>query len=117
VTTSSPGSTTNASDTGSPTDRGSTRGARRNERKLSTCWPGGKADAFVTTASTLAGQGDLALALEILAPGLLRHPDSGELAELRQAVVVQLMEQRQLLDPFGFVVYAQVTGTELSPFG
>ena len=78
---------------------------------------GGKADAFVTAASTLAGQGDLALAMEILAPGVLRHPDSSELAELRQAVLVRLMEQRQLLDPFGFVVYAQLAGAELSPVG
>jgi glyoxylase-like metal-dependent hydrolase (beta-lactamase superfamily II) len=76
---------------------------------------GEKADAFVTAAATLAGQGDLALALEILAPGLLRHPDSSELAELRQAVVVRLMEQRQFLDPFGFLVYAELAGAELSP--
>jgi len=27
------------------------------------------------------------------------------------------MEQRQLLDPFGFVVYAQQTGAQLSPIG
>jgi ABC-type amino acid transport substrate-binding protein len=78
---------------------------------------GGRADAFVTTAAALAGQGDLALALEILAPGLLRHPESSELVELRQAVLVRLMEQRQLLDPFGFIVYAQLTGAELSPVG
>jgi glyoxylase-like metal-dependent hydrolase (beta-lactamase superfamily II) len=78
---------------------------------------GGKADAFVTAAATLAGQGDLALALEILAPGLLRHPDSSELAELRQTVLVRLMEQRQLLDPFGFLVYAELAGAELSPVG
>ncbi|HEX6713431.1 MAG TPA: alkyl sulfatase dimerization domain-containing protein [Thermoleophilaceae bacterium] len=78
---------------------------------------GGKADAFVTTAATLADQGDLALALEILDPGLLRHPDSSELAELRQAVLVRLMEQRQLLDPFGFIVYAQLTGAQLAPVG
>jgi hypothetical protein len=42
--------------------------------------------------------------LEILAAGLLRHPDSSELAELWQTVLVRLMEQRQLLDPFGFTV-------------
>ena len=76
---------------------------------------GEKADAFVTAAATLAGQGDLALALEILTPGLLRHPDSSELAELRHAVVVRLMEQRQLSDPFGFLVYAELAGAELSP--
>jgi glyoxylase-like metal-dependent hydrolase (beta-lactamase superfamily II) len=78
---------------------------------------GEKAEAFVTAAATLADQGDLALALEILAPGLLQHPDSSELAELRQAVLVRLMEQRQLLDPFGFLVYAELAGAELSPVG
>jgi glyoxylase-like metal-dependent hydrolase (beta-lactamase superfamily II) len=78
---------------------------------------GGRAQAFVTAAATLAGQGDLSLALEILAPGVLRHPDSTELADLRQAVLIRLMEQRQLLDPFGFAVYAQLTGAELSPVG
>jgi glyoxylase-like metal-dependent hydrolase (beta-lactamase superfamily II)/ABC-type amino acid transport substrate-binding protein len=78
---------------------------------------GGKADAFVTAAATLAGQGDLALALEILAPGLLRHPDSSELAELRQTVLARLMEQRQWSDPFGFLVYAELAGAELSPVG
>jgi glyoxylase-like metal-dependent hydrolase (beta-lactamase superfamily II) len=76
---------------------------------------GENAEAFVTTAATLAGHGDLALALEILNPGLLRHPDSSELAELRQAVLLRLMEQRQLLDPFGFLVYAGLAGAELSP--
>jgi len=46
--------------------------------------------------------------------GLLRHPGS-ELAELQEAVLVRLMEQRQLLDPFGFLVYAELAGAELSP--
>jgi glyoxylase-like metal-dependent hydrolase (beta-lactamase superfamily II) len=78
---------------------------------------GGKPDAFVTAAATLAAQGDLALALEVLAPGLLRHPDSRELAELRQAVLVRLMEQRQFWDPFGFQVYAELADAELSPVG
>jgi glyoxylase-like metal-dependent hydrolase (beta-lactamase superfamily II) len=78
---------------------------------------GGKAEAFVTAAASLAAQGDLALALEILAPGLLRHPGSSELAELRHAVLVRLMEQRQLSDPFGFLVYAELAGAELSPVG
>jgi glyoxylase-like metal-dependent hydrolase (beta-lactamase superfamily II) len=78
---------------------------------------GGKAEAFVIAAATLAGQGDLALALEILAPGLLRHPESNELAELRQAVLLGLMEQRQLLDPFGFLVYAELADAELRPVG
>jgi hypothetical protein len=63
-------------------------------------------------AATLA---DLALALEIITPGLLRHPDSSELTELRQSVLVRLMEQRQLSDPFGFVLYAELAGAELFP--
>jgi hypothetical protein len=53
----------------------------------------------------------------MLAAGLLRHPDSSELAELRQTVLVRLMEQRQLSDPFGFLVYAELAGAELSPVG
>jgi hypothetical protein len=78
---------------------------------------GEKADAFAYAAASLADQGDLALALEIITPGLLRHPDSSELAELREAVLVRLMEQRQLLDPFGFLVYAELAGAEFSPVG
>jgi glyoxylase-like metal-dependent hydrolase (beta-lactamase superfamily II) len=76
---------------------------------------GEKADAFAYAAATLADQGDLALALEIITPGLLRHPGSRELAELRQAVLVRLMEQHQLSDPFGFLVYAELAGAELAP--
>jgi hypothetical protein len=78
---------------------------------------GGKPDAFVTAAATLADQGDVALALEVLTPGLLRHPGSRELAELRQAVLIRLMEQRQFWDPFGFQVYAELAGAQLSPVG
>jgi glyoxylase-like metal-dependent hydrolase (beta-lactamase superfamily II) len=78
---------------------------------------GEKAEAFVTAAAALARQGELALALEILTPGLLRHPDSSELADLRQAVLRRLMEQRQLLDPFGFLVYAELAHAELAPIG
>jgi glyoxylase-like metal-dependent hydrolase (beta-lactamase superfamily II) len=76
---------------------------------------GGKADAFAYAAADLADRGDLALALDIVTPGLLRHPESSELAELRQAVLVRLMEQRQLWDPFGFLVYAELAGAELFP--
>jgi glyoxylase-like metal-dependent hydrolase (beta-lactamase superfamily II) len=76
---------------------------------------GGNAGAFAAAAATLAGQGDLALALDILTPGLLRHPGSSELAQLRHAVLAQLMEQRQLLDPFGFAFYAELAGAQLPP--
>ena len=76
---------------------------------------GETADPFAYAAATLADRGDLTLALEIITPGLLNYPDSRELAELRQAVLVRLMEQRQLSDPFGFLVYAEMAGAELSP--
>jgi glyoxylase-like metal-dependent hydrolase (beta-lactamase superfamily II) len=78
---------------------------------------GEKAKAFVGAAATLADQGDLTLALEILAPGLLRHPENSELADLRQSVLMRLMEQRQLSDPFGFLYYAELAGAELAPVG
>jgi hypothetical protein len=78
---------------------------------------GGKPEAFVTAAAALADQGDVALALEVLTPGLLRHPGSRELAELRQAVLIRLMEQRQFWDPFGFEFYAELAGAQLSPVG
>src|SRR5580765_8710254 len=42
---------------------------------------GEKTEAFVTAAATLADQGDLALALGILTPGLIRYPDNSELVE------------------------------------
>ena len=71
----------------------------------------------MTAAATLASQGDLALALEILTRGLLRHPESGELAELRQEVLVRLMEQHQLSDPFRFLVHAELAAAEVSPVG
>jgi glyoxylase-like metal-dependent hydrolase (beta-lactamase superfamily II) len=45
----------------------------------------------------------------------MRKWSSPELAELRQAILVRLMEQRQLSDPFGFLVYAELAGAELSP--
>jgi glyoxylase-like metal-dependent hydrolase (beta-lactamase superfamily II) len=78
---------------------------------------GENAEAFVNAAATLAEQGDLTLALEILTPGLLRHPESTELADLRQAVLVRLMDERQLSDPFGFLFYAELAGVELDPVG
>jgi hypothetical protein len=91
-----------------PTDRGVTPG-NAEERAEALDLLAGEGGRLRHHRLHPPGQGDLAPALEILAPRLLPHPDSSELAELRQAVLVQLMVQRQLLDPFGFVAYAQVT--------
>jgi glyoxylase-like metal-dependent hydrolase (beta-lactamase superfamily II) len=77
----------------------------------------GDADAFVKAAETLIRQGDISLALELLDPGLIAHPRSHELAELRHRVLKQLMEQRGLLDPFGFLTYAELADAQLAPVG
>jgi glyoxylase-like metal-dependent hydrolase (beta-lactamase superfamily II) len=77
----------------------------------------GDADAFANAAETLVRQGDITLALELLNPGLLAHPRSHRLAELRHRVLTQLMEQRGLLDPFGFLTYAELADAQLAPVG
>jgi hypothetical protein len=69
----------------------------------------------VSAAATLIGQGDHALALDIIQPGLLRHPASTELARLRQAALRGLMERYQQGDPFRFLIYAELAGAEIGP--
>jgi glyoxylase-like metal-dependent hydrolase (beta-lactamase superfamily II) len=76
---------------------------------------GGREDAFVTAAATLVGQGDHALALEIIRPGLLRHPSSAPLAELRRTALRRMLAEHQISDPFKFLIYAELTGTEIGP--
>ena len=66
-------------------------------------------------AGVLAGQGDHALALEIIEPGLLRYPASAALAQLRQDALRSLAELHQQLDPFRFIVYAELAGLEIGP--
>ena len=68
-------------------------------------------------AATLIAQGDHALALEIIKPGLLRYPASSALAELRQTALHRLMERYQQSDPFKFLIYAEQAGAELGPVG
>jgi glyoxylase-like metal-dependent hydrolase (beta-lactamase superfamily II) len=75
----------------------------------------GREDAFTTAARTLIGQGDHALALQIIEPGLLCHPASTELAALRRTALHRLMEQTQQLDPFRFLIYADLAGVEIGP--
>lgn len=75
----------------------------------------GREDAFTAAARTLIGQGDHAVALQIIEPGLLRHPASHELAGLRRTALHRLMEQTQQLDPFRFLIYAELAGAEIGP--
>ena len=78
---------------------------------------GGREERFADAAATLIGQGDHALALEIIKPGLLRYPGSGPLAELRRTALHRLMERYQQTDPFKFLIYADQAGAELGPVG
>ncbi len=76
---------------------------------------GGREEQFAAAAATLIGQGDHALALEIIQPGLLRHPASITLAGLRRTALHRLMEQYQQFDPFKFLIYAELAGAEIGP--
>jgi len=76
---------------------------------------GGREDAFAAAAGTLVNQGDHALALEIIRPGLLRHPSSEALADLRAAALRGMLAEYQQLDPFKFIIYAELSGTEIGP--
>src|SRR6202044_3552360 len=76
---------------------------------------GGREEQFATAAASLIGQGDHALALQIIQPGLLRHPASTSLAGLRRTALHRLMEQYQQFDPFKFLIYAELAGAEIGP--
>ena len=76
---------------------------------------GGREEQFAAAAATLIGQGDHALALQIIQPGLLRHPASSTLAGLRRTALHRLMEAYQQSDPFKFLIYAELAGAEIGP--
>jgi glyoxylase-like metal-dependent hydrolase (beta-lactamase superfamily II) len=76
---------------------------------------GGRDEQFAAAAATLLAQGDHALALKIIEPGLLRHPASTTLAGLRRTALHRLMEAYQQSDPFKFLIYAELAGAEIGP--
>jgi len=76
---------------------------------------GGKAQAFVRSARALLGQGNAALALKLIELGQRRHPANQTLMRLRQQALDRLRERYQQLDPFKFIVYSELAGTELRP--
>jgi glyoxylase-like metal-dependent hydrolase (beta-lactamase superfamily II) len=76
---------------------------------------GGRDEQFAAAAAALIGQGDHALALQIIEPGLLRHPASSTLTGLRGTALHRLMEQYQQVDPFRFLIYAELADAEIGP--
>jgi glyoxylase-like metal-dependent hydrolase (beta-lactamase superfamily II) len=76
---------------------------------------GGREERFAGAAATLIGQGEHALALDIIQAGLLRYPASITLTDLRRTTLHRLMEQYQQSDPFKFLIYAELAGAEIGP--
>lgn len=75
----------------------------------------GKPERFADAAQVLLAQRDNALALEIASAGLTRHPGDERLTQLRQQALHRLMERHQLQDPFRFLIYSELAGTQLGP--
>ncbi len=78
---------------------------------------GGTAAAFAAAGAELTRRGEHALALRILDLGLVSHPGTAELLDLRQGVLLRLVERHQLLNPFKFVYYAGLANLELASAG
>jgi glyoxylase-like metal-dependent hydrolase (beta-lactamase superfamily II) len=78
---------------------------------------GGTAAAFHTAGAELVRRGEHALALQILDLGLLSHPGTPVLLDLRYIVLCRLVEGNQLLNPFKFAYYAGLADLELAPPG
>jgi glyoxylase-like metal-dependent hydrolase (beta-lactamase superfamily II) len=76
---------------------------------------GGREGAFVKAARTLLGRGDQALALKITDLGLLAHPNSPALGDLRRRALDDLRARHQQLDPFKFVIYSEWAAAGLRP--
>jgi Alkyl sulfatase dimerisation len=76
---------------------------------------GRREDAFVTSARALVARGDHALALRLVDLGLLAHPGSSALPELRRRALDGLRARHQQLNPFKFIIYSEWAGTDLRP--
>src|SRR5262249_10156649 len=76
---------------------------------------GGREAAFVARARALLARGDHALALRLVDLGLLAHPASPALAELRRRALDGLRARHQQLNPFKFIIYSEWAGADLRP--
>jgi glyoxylase-like metal-dependent hydrolase (beta-lactamase superfamily II) len=76
---------------------------------------GGQEGAFVRSARVLLEHGDEILALKLVDLGLLSHPASRALPELRRHALDRLRMRYQGLNPFKFIVYSEWAGVDLPP--
>jgi glyoxylase-like metal-dependent hydrolase (beta-lactamase superfamily II) len=75
---------------------------------------GRTAAAFHTAGAELARRGEHALALRICDLGLVSHPGTPELSDLRNSVLQRMIERNQMLNPFKFAYYAGLADLELA---
>jgi glyoxylase-like metal-dependent hydrolase (beta-lactamase superfamily II) len=75
---------------------------------------GGQEAAFVRSTRALLEQGDAVLALKLVDLGLLNHPASRALADLRRHTLDRLRTQHEGLDPFKFIGYSEWAGADLA---
>lgn len=57
----------------------------------------------------------LPVVISPIEPGLLRYPDSAALVGLRHTALRRMAELHQQLDPFRFLVYAELAAIEVGP--
>ena len=74
---------------------------------------GGQEGAFVRSARVLLEHGDEILALRLVDLGLLSHPASRALPDLRRYALDRLRTRHQGLNPFKFIVYSEWAGVDL----
>ncbi|HEU4385903.1 MAG TPA: MBL fold metallo-hydrolase [Anaeromyxobacteraceae bacterium] len=78
---------------------------------------GGEERSFARASESLLESGDDALALEMVQAGLASFPESARLRDLRQRALDALRARSQQLNPFKFIVYSELRGTETPPLG
>ncbi len=76
---------------------------------------GRQEEAFVRSARILLEQGDHVLALKLADLGLLTHPASQPLRDLRRQALDGLRATYQQLNPFKFIIYSEWAGADLAP--
>jgi glyoxylase-like metal-dependent hydrolase (beta-lactamase superfamily II) len=76
---------------------------------------GGQEAAFVRSGRALLEQGDAGVALKLADLGLLNHPASRALTDLRRHALDRLRVQYQATNPFKFIVYSEWAGADLPP--
>jgi glyoxylase-like metal-dependent hydrolase (beta-lactamase superfamily II) len=76
---------------------------------------GGREEAFVSSGRALLNRGDHALALKLMDLGLIAHPASPALSELRRRALDGLRARHQQLNPFKFIIYSEWAGADLRP--